>query len=255
MKKTWRVPFIALLLCVLAGWWAFSFLWPAAQDGDMVTAETEITEEMPMEGLTEASASAPSSALNPVRRNLEMPQKNEYLPSAEMPSQLNKIEGIRAVAPRAKKEEKKEAEDEQQANRLSKAKKPLQLNVNLSDWSGGLQSQNAPQAAPAADSHIAPIMAPVKHRLIRTEADYKAFKTKAQGGYPAVDFSKNMLVVLESDSNLPDKVFEIRTAEIKDGKLTVVYAVNVLGLDQKINSHSVKAVKKTDAPVELKQIL
>ena len=90
--------------------------------------------------------------------------------------------------------------------------------------------------------------------LIKNTNEYKAFKTKARGGYPEVDFGKQMLVVLESEGALPDKVFEIDSAEVQDGKLLVKYRVNVFGLDEKTNTHTVFSVAKTDLPVELKQI-
>ncbi|MBO7238269.1 MAG: hypothetical protein J6U96_03130, partial [Elusimicrobiaceae bacterium] len=74
-------------------------------------------------------------------------------------------------------------------------------------------------------------------------------------GYPVVDFNKQMLIVLESDSNFPDNVFEIVSADKQDGALVVSYRVNVLGLNKKINSHTVLAVDKTQLPLELKQVL
>ena len=64
-----------------------------------------------------------------------------------------------------------------------------------------------------------------------------------------------MVVVLESDSNLPDNVFELVSAENKEGDLVVSYRVNVFRLDKKTNSHTVLPVDKTQNKVQLKQVL
>ena len=99
------------------------------------------------------------------------------------------------------------------------------------------------------------IEAPVRWLVIRNLDEYKAFKKRARGGYPTLDFNKQMLIVLESDSNFPDNIFEIVSAEKQDGALVVSYRVNILGLDKKINSHSVLPVDKTQLPIQLKQVL
>ena len=91
--------------------------------------------------------------------------------------------------------------------------------------------------------------------VIRTLEEYKQFKRRARGDYPQVDFNKQQVVVLESVSNLPDKVFEIVSAKEENGKLLVQYRVNVFGLDKKINTHSAVAVPKSQLPVEIKQVL
>ena len=64
-----------------------------------------------------------------------------------------------------------------------------------------------------------------------------------------------MLLVLESDSQLPDNVFEIRSAELKDGKIHVAYSVSLFDLDKKLNTHAVAAVDRSDAEIELEQVL
>lgn len=99
------------------------------------------------------------------------------------------------------------------------------------------------------------LSAPVKVRLIKSTDEYKEFKKIARGKYPQVDFNKQMVVVLESDSNLPDKVFEIQDVQAKDGKLLITYRVNIFDLDSKLNTHTAKAVAKSSLSVELKQVL
>ncbi|WP_428056397.1 hypothetical protein [Candidatus Avelusimicrobium alvi] len=106
-----------------------------------------------------------------------------------------------------------------------------------------------------SDSKISMIEAPVQVRLIKTLNDYKAFKRTARGKYPEADFTKDYIVVLESTSNLPDKVFEIQDVVEDNGKMQVIYRVNIFGLDQKTNTHSAVRIDKRDLPVELKQVL
>ena len=77
----------------------------------------------------------------------------------------------------------------------------------------------------------------------------------ARGKYPTADFSKDYVVVLESNSNLPDKVFEIQDVQEENGKMVIIYRVNIFGLDQKTNTHSAVRIEKRDLPIELKQVL
>ncbi len=105
------------------------------------------------------------------------------------------------------------------------------------------------------ESKISMIEAPVEAVLIKSLEEYRDFKRRARGSYPEVDFAKQYLLVLQSSSNLPDKVFEIQTVSDEDGKRIVTYRVSVFGLDKKTNTHSVAIVDKTDLPLELKQVL
>ena len=106
-----------------------------------------------------------------------------------------------------------------------------------------------------AKSNRTMINAPVQARVIKSVEDYKAFKRKARGKYPAADFAKDYVVVLESASNLPDNVFEIQDVQEEGGKMVVFYRVNIFGLDQKTNTHSAARIDKRDLPIELKQVL
>ena len=105
------------------------------------------------------------------------------------------------------------------------------------------------------DTQRTMLTAPVRYFVIQSTDEYKKFKQKARGSYPSLDFSKQMLVVLESDSNLPDNIFETVSAEEKENTVMVNYRVNILELDKRINSHAVLPVKKTKAPIELHQVL
>lgn len=104
-------------------------------------------------------------------------------------------------------------------------------------------------------SSIVMLAAPMEPLLIKTAEEYKTFKRRARGSYPTANFAKENVLVLESTSNLPDKVFEIQEVEEKDGKLVVKYRVNMFGLEKKTNTHSAVVIKKKDLPLELKQVI
>lgn len=99
------------------------------------------------------------------------------------------------------------------------------------------------------------IQAPVRYKLINTLEEYKAFKRKARGSYPEVNFAANRVLVLESDSNLPDNLFEIVDVTREGDKVLVTYRVDIVGMNEKTNTHSVKVLKKSNREIELKQIL
>ena len=122
-----------------------------------------------------------------------------------------------------------------------------QYNTSPAAEKGGTQDEGP--------SSIVMIAAPVKPLVIKTLDEYKDFKRRARGSYPTANFATEQVLVLESDSNLPDKVFEIQKVEEKDGNLVVLYRVNVFGLDKKTNTHSAVLIKKTALPIELKQVL
>ena len=107
----------------------------------------------------------------------------------------------------------------------------------------------------AGESKISMIEAPVEVQKITSLEQYRQFKRQARGSYPEVDFAKQNILVLQSTSNLPDKVFEIQTVVDEKGKRIITYRVSVFGLNQKTNTHSVAVVDKKDLPLELKQVL
>lgn len=99
------------------------------------------------------------------------------------------------------------------------------------------------------------IEAPVEVKRIKTLDQYKAFKTQARGSYPQADFANEEVIVLESASSLPDNVFEIVGVFPNKQNITVLYRVNVLGLDKKLNTHSAQKMKKSSLPIILEQVL
>ncbi|MGB2579734.1 hypothetical protein AAIR98_001653 [Elusimicrobium simillimum] len=123
------------------------------------------------------------------------------------------------------------------------------------------QSESAVVAEMPGDEELAQtrsvsmLTAPVDYKIIRTTAEYNKFKTAAKGKYPAVDFNKNAIVVLESKSNLPDNIFEITESRKEDGKDIIDFRVNIFGLDKRTHSHTYKVVGKNIKTVTLNQIL
>lgn len=117
-----------------------------------------------------------------------------------------------------------------------------------------LNSQKPAQRASDGTS-ITLIEAPVQVKRIKTLDDYKAFKRTALGSYPTADFAKEEVIVLESQSNLPDKVFEIVSIEPDGENLKLSYRVNVFGLDKKTNTHSAQKISKTSKNIVLEQVL
>lgn len=128
--------------------------------------------------------------------------------------------------------------------------------IVLSDGQNTVVLNSQKPAQRATDgTNITLIEAPVQVKRIKTLEDYKAFKRSALGSYPTADFSKEEVVVLESQSNLPDKVFEIVRIEPDGESLKLSYRVNVFGLDKKTNTHSAQKIKKSKADIVLEQVL
>lgn len=170
-------------------------------------------------------------------------EEAEYVAS-KTPSQLSKINlpDVEKIISRSGQEVipgENEPEEAPAAVDLSEVKDP----------SASAEAVEEPKSA------ISMIEAPVKARLIKNSQEYKEFKRVARGSYPAADFSKQDVLVLESTSNLPDKVFEIQNVSEEDGKRVVAYRVSVFGLDQKTNTHSAVLIQKSDLPLELKQVI
>ena len=213
-----------------------------ARPGSLAALEADLNTPLPAPGesvhVADMKGAAPAEGVVEVK-------EPEYVDSAEISSQLSKIkvEGMTGIVLRMPEPGEEELPVKTTA-------------VTLPD--GASVVSTGVQPAPAAageESKITMINAPVKARIIKSTADYKKFKQSARGEYPQADFNKQMVVVLESDSNLPDKVFEIKDVQAKDGHLWVFYRVNVFGLNKKINTHSAKAVQKSALPLTLKQVL
>lgn len=239
-KQTWAIG-LGFVAAFAAGGWVFTSLLPAASQpaavqeplpyaADVDTAQPVIT--------LETDVTEPE--------DLPQPQEEQAVSAEGIPSQIAKIDlpNVTGIVSRQPQEAEASA-PRLTAPVVSAQDKPVDtMSATFGNADGGQE-----------DSNISMIVLPVTYRVIKNTQEYRQFKTQARGSYPQVNFAKQMLVVLESDSNFPDKVFEIESAKPKDGKLEVRYRVNVFGLDKKINTHSVIAVDKTQLPVELKQVL
>lgn len=266
MAKKPLLVMSALVLSVLAAAWAVYVLFPTSTaEEDFAAAEQTAQEAV-------AASSQPSLPISDSISTADLedasfaegveevdPPDTEILNAATLPSQLSKInvEGMVGVAPQPEEQDKPSSPQEEQMDAVlvEGMKSSSQVVLNLQPESEQNPQDQASSAAENEPTSITMLEAPVKTRLIKSVADYKAFKTIARGKYPEVDFNKQMVVVLESENNLPDKVFEIQDVQAKDGKLLITYRVNIFDLDSKLNTHTAKAVAKSSLPVELKQVL
>lgn len=251
MSKGKLIGFVLCLAAAFcAGGWFFSVLMRSGAQSEVAAMYRSNGEEMgifdqisPEDEQAAALVAAEGLGLALEREDISAPL------DAAPESQVVRVElsDIAGVAP-------KEETAGQPQNTAESAMRRTEPAIELTGHEVTVLPEQDFASLPEEESHISLIDAPVKHLLITNTEEYKAFKNIARGSYPVADFDKQMVVVLESDSALPDKVFEIQSAEEKDGKLVVCYRVNIFGLDKKTNTHSALALAKTEAPVELKQV-
>ncbi len=263
VNKLKLVAFLILfLLTFFAGGWFFRQLpnmrAPQGEVEEMYQedgASLGIFDNIPQEDMAAAEAVA-AEALGLDAQALNELDKEQALEEENQVDQIN-FSDIAQIIPKDQQEKQFSSEEYLPGNsnlRLVKKKAPVDIRLSGEEVVA-IGPQESASANEQEDSNISLIAAPVKTFLIKNTDEYKLFKTRARGGYPEVDFNKQMLVVLESDSNLPDNIFEIVSAEVKDGQLVIAYRVNVFGLDKKTNTHTAIAVEKTELPIELKQVL
>ena len=243
---------IFLVAAFFAGGWFFGHLVGNKVHNEVVSLYSKdgeslgIFDKIPQEDLAEAAQVAQEG----LQEEIVLPEDQGKVEDGRaLPSQvmLTDLADIAGVVPQ-KKEESYASSQEEEPKPVS------ELNLTGNEVAS-VAPTTLPALAAGEDSKISLIAAPVRYFVVRNLDEYKEFKRRARGSYPSVDFAKQMVVVLESDSNLPDNVFELVSAEEKDGELVVSYRVNVFRLDEKINSHTVLPVNKTQAAVQLKQVL
>ena len=99
------------------------------------------------------------------------------------------------------------------------------------------------------------IKAPVKYHLIKNQNEYDAFKKQNAGPYNAkVNFGKEMILFLESDSRLSSGFFEIDDVLEEKGTLDVYYRVNIIGTSARQDIMPYKVLPKSAKEISLKQI-
>jgi len=180
----------------------------------------------------------------------ETEPENPIVDAGNIPSQLTEIHlpGVACVRKPGEEEEEKV---------LPPDSKPAAITLeSVSQKVVPLGEAEKVEGLAQEDSARVMIQAPVRYRLINTLEEYKEFKRKARGSYPEVNFASNRVLVLESDSNLPDNLFEIvDVTRTDDDKVLVTYRVDIISLNEKTNTHSVKVLKKSNREIELKQVL
>jgi hypothetical protein len=98
--------------------------------------------------------------------------------------------------------------------------------------------------------------APVSYKLFTSAQTYADFKdTHRATKFPKADFDRQTVVMLVSNSDFPNRIFSIVSAEETGGVLHVRYRVNIFAAsDAGEDTFAAMAVKKTTAKVELDQI-
>jgi hypothetical protein len=98
------------------------------------------------------------------------------------------------------------------------------------------------------------ILAPAQYILIKDSAAYSVFKKKNKGDYPAVDFKKDMIIMLESDGILSNGFFEIAETEINEDSITVNYKLNLIGGSERGERAAYAVAPKSGKQIILKQV-
>ncbi|MDR1123287.1 MAG: hypothetical protein LBL61_01485 [Elusimicrobiota bacterium] len=101
-------------------------------------------------------------------------------------------------------------------------------------------------------SRFTMLIAPVKYHLVKEAATYAAFKKS--GAYPAVDFKKDMIILLESDGYLANGFFEIDSAEDGPEAITIDYKVNIIGSDERREAMAHVVLPKSGKEIILRQV-
>lgn len=102
-------------------------------------------------------------------------------------------------------------------------------------------------------NRITMISAPVKFTEISSGKDYTAYKKANPGDYPEVNFKKDRIVFVESDSALSNGFFEIRDYTENENDVTVNYKVNILGAAKR-PEEAPYVIIPLGKPVVLKQV-
>lgn len=128
------------------------------------------------------------------------------------------------------------------------------VTVNMPDVDEASAATEAEGEDLLQNSRITLIGAPVKPHIIRNDGDYSAFKKGRKGNFEKIDFTKDMIVFLESDTNMSNGFFEIAEVLPQEDMVLVEYRVNIIGSSEKKDIMPYKVLKQTDKPVKFKQI-
>ncbi len=102
---------------------------------------------------------------------------------------------------------------------------------------------------------ITMIKAPAKYEVIKTAAEYMKVKDLLDTDFEKIDFSKDMLILVESAGNLNDGFFQIKNIEKMEEEIIVSYSFNIIGAKDRVGKISAQKTTKSDLPIVLQQVL
>lgn len=102
---------------------------------------------------------------------------------------------------------------------------------------------------------ITMIKAAAKYQLIKTAQEYQKVKDSLSLNNEKIDFSKDMLVLVESAGNLNDGFFQIKNIENNGQEIIVSYSFNIIGAKDRVDKISAQKTAKSNLPVVLQQVL
>lgn len=102
---------------------------------------------------------------------------------------------------------------------------------------------------------ITMIKAPAKYQIITNDKDYQKVKNALSLEDKKVNFSKEMLILVESAGNLNDGFFQIKNIEDNGKEIVVSYSFNIIGAKDRVDKISATKIKKSSLPIVLKQVL
>ncbi|MBR4508906.1 MAG: hypothetical protein IKP23_05530 [Elusimicrobiaceae bacterium] len=106
-----------------------------------------------------------------------------------------------------------------------------------------------------AKEKITMIKAPAKYQIINNAKDYQKIKNTISLENEKIDFSKEMLVLVQSDGNLNDGFFQIKNIENNGQEIIVSYTFNIIGAKDRVDKISAQKTAKSSLPVVLQQVL
>lgn len=136
---------------------------------------------------------------------------------------------------------------------LEESKEP-QTAIIYEEESAQELGEESSQESEEIENQISFIQAPVRYRLIQNSSQYQKVKDNLTFA-GKVDFSKEMLLLLESASNLSDGFFQIKSVENNGKEIIVSYSFNIIGANDKESKISAQKTAKSDLPVILQQVL
>ncbi|MBQ4493720.1 MAG: hypothetical protein II972_03885 [Elusimicrobiaceae bacterium] len=102
---------------------------------------------------------------------------------------------------------------------------------------------------------ITMIKALAKYQVIKTQQEYQKVKDLLSLEDEKIDFSKEMLILVESAGNLNDGFFQIKNIEYSDQEIIVSYSFNIIGAKDRTDKISARKTKQSNLPIVLKQVL